>query len=258
MRIFAFFNQKGGVAKTTSTVNVASFLAQDGYKVLVIDADAQGNSSNYLSCSNGKTIVDYIKGEIDGECRIEEIISSAMIETKGGTKPKKVGIDVISSDRSLYGYDLNVDFFKSMINPIKDRYDYIIFDCPPALNSVTLAVMCVVEKVFIPISVDIDSMSGYQEILTTIENINDAGYNNVSVGGAFLTSLVPSGAYDKYIIETAKEAFGDDLLNTYIRRCTDVKASRHFCRPLAWFKTSGNASKDYRALTDEIKNKLNA
>lgn len=249
MKILSLFNQKGGVAKTTSTVNVASFLARDGYKVLVIDADAQGNSSNYLSCDNDKTIVDYLKGE----CGIEEIVYEAEIETKGGAKPKAVGIDVIPSDRSLYGYEMEIDFYKSLIKSLKKSYDYIIFDCPPALNSITLAVMCAVEKVFIPISVDIDSMNGYKEILTTIENINEEGYNNVSVGGAFLTSLVPSGAYDKYIVDVAKDVFGDDLLDTYIRRCADVKASRHFCRPLAWFKTGGNAAQDYKALTDEIK-----
>ena len=250
MKKIAFFNQKGGVAKTTSAVNVAAMLAKSGNKVLLIDTDGQGNASNYLlSFEPDVTLIDILNGE-----NINDAVNKAMIETRGGAKPKYVGIDVVASDRKMYAVENTAfDAISNIIDVLSvNKYDFVIIDCPPALNHITVSVMCAVEYIFVPITVDLDSMSGYAELVTTVQNINERGYNNVKIGGAFLTQFNVNGSYDKYILSEAKNVFENDLLNTQIRRSADIKVSRHFCRPLAWFKTKGNAATDYSNLTEEI------
>lgn len=259
----AILNQKGGVGKSTTCFNVAGVLAKNhGSKVLCIDCDASGNLSNALLSEqqsgfdkeNSLSLADLITSDIN----VSDVIIKACIKSRENATPKYMGISVLPCNKKITGMRIdNVYVLKNKLEPVENEYDYMIFDLPPSLTENTIAVLATVNYVLVPLSVDMDSVEGYSELIDTLNTIRSEGINeNIHMLGTFITNFDSTAAFDKFILETFKDSFRDIFFDIPIFKSTDVKQSRYFLRPLVWYKRTAKATKAYEKLTEQVLNKI--
>lgn len=267
----AVFNQKGGVGKTTSVVNIAGVMAKMKKKVLVIDTDPQANLTKTLLMENiadyeeetGKSFLDNhltLGDVLTIPKMVNEAIIPAKIVIRAGNEAKKRGIDVLPSKRDLAGVVLdNDDDMIRVIEKIKRtrnhayNYDYILYDMPPYLSLLSINVLSSADYVLIPATVDKDSLDGYSEIIDTVYNIRTMGINpHLEILGVFLTMINSVSTYDKTMYKDIKDSLGDIMFDTPIRRHDDAKKASHIGCPLSWYRRNAEITKDYVAITYEI------
>ena len=249
MKTISVLNIKGGVAKTTSTVNLAAILASEGNKVLVVDVDAQSNSTiafkNYdideLSVSDvllhkEMNIFDVIK-----ETEYENIeilpanISLAFTE-------KKILLDVTRNQQNR---------LKKVLDQVEDKYDYCIIDCPPSLNMITINALVASDEVIVPIKIDKFALDGLEYLLESIEEIKEEFNPNLIFKGCFVT-MDSATTVNKEIKKALKSILKDKLFDSSIRQNISVVESTFEQVPVVMYKKNSNASKDYRSLAREV------
>lgn len=259
MKKLALFNQKGGCAKTTSVVNIAGYMAKMDKKVLVVDCDPQANATQFLLMENEK-VADTIVSVINGVRKLQEVMTPALIRTRGNANPRYVGIDVVSAERSMAVAELADEYvLKKMLEQVENQYDYVIFDCPPYLGEFTVNILAAADRVLVPATVDKDALEGYAELIDTINMLKSNGINpDLSVLGVFLTIYNDRESFDRYMAGECAETFGNTYINIPIRRHTFAKQSALFGRPLCWYKPSSKIANDYEALTIEIMKRMEA
>lgn len=274
----AVFNQKGGVAKTTTVFNMAGILAKSGSKVLVVDVDSQANVSTSLLMENmaeydekhgtvGQMLDDVmtLKDIIEIPSRINDAIIKAKISIRDGYAPKWRGIDVIPANSKLQ--DLRVEDMDdddslyairdalSMIKRTRKHaydYDYILFDLPPHLGELSVAVLAATDHILVPATVDSYSMNGYGELMDTVESIRSMGLNpDLDIIGVFFTMIQPLQKYDRTMYQDVREQLGDVFIDTPIRSNSNAKLAAHFGCPLCWLKRTAGVTQDYIAVTEE-------
>lgn len=275
----AVFNQKGGVAKTTTVFNMAGILAKSGSKVLVIDVDSQANVSTSLLMEN---MADYdekygtvgqmldnvmtLKDIIEVPSRINEAIIKAKICIRDGYAAKWRGIDVIPANSKLQNLRMedmdDEDSFYAIRNAIgmikRTRkhaydYDYILFDLPPHLGELSVAVLVAADHVLVPATVDSYSMNGYGELMDTVESIRIMSLNpDLGIIGVFFTMIQPLQKYDRSMYKDVREQLGDIFINTPIRSNSNAKLAAHIGCPLCWLKRNAGITQDYIAVTEEV------
>ena len=252
MRVTAFLNLKGGVAKTVSTVNTAAILADAGKRVLVIDADSQCNTSDFFGGpiygnGNQNTIADLLRREADSGA--ETIIPS--------TFP---GIDIICADDSLMDLDLSkVEAGKISTGCIKellgnladfgkpDGYDFVFIDCPPAFNAATVAALLAADDVVIPIKLDAFSFQGMANLMRQVQNMQRVN-PKLQVAG-----ILPVMWYKSTQISEAEAALKKSGLNVFhhIRRSPTVDTMTYRQEPLIKSSRNSGAGRDYKVFVDE-------
>lgn len=267
----AVFNQKGGVGKTTSVVNIAGILAKQGKKVLLVDADPQANTTSTMLMENiaeyedetGLNFLDQhdtLLEVIEEPKKINAAIIKSKIVVRDGQKAKWRGIDVLPSKRALAGVEINEnDDMVNVISQIKRTrnhaydYDFILFDLPPYLSELSINVLCAVDHVLVPATVDKDSLDGYSELIDTVENIKMMGINpKLNILGVFLTMINSQTKYDKEMYIRIKESLGKNFIEVPVRWNTNAKLASHIGCPLCWFKRTSKITKDYEVIVNEI------
>lgn len=255
----AVLNYKGGVGKTTTTINFAAMLADRGEKTLCIDLDGQASLSEYL-CAYDE---DYISGNCKTitnvyynnrkHLRFKDIILKPNIKFKRSAKPKYKNIDVIASDRNFYSVDAaELSFIKNQIEEIVD-YSYILFDCPPTLSPHTVSVLIACDYVIIPMKTDIKSINGFAEMVKTIDNIKENGLNsNIHILGTFLNEFNPQHSLDRFLLEECKENFSSNFIDVQIYRTVLFNEADMYKIPMVWYSKKNRSSVAYNQLLDEI------
>lgn len=265
------FNQKGGVGKTTTVINIAGIMAKRKLKILVIDGDPQANTTSTLLMENiaefEKETKKFFYEEhstllecIENPSLVNDSIIKAKIVVRDGSPPKWRGIDVLPSKRALAGIDIEGnDNIIKVIEAVKAtrtrpyEYDFIFFDLPPYLSSLSINVLSAVDYVLVPATVDKDSLDGYSELLDTVQNIKLMEINtSLKILGVFLTMINSQTNYDKYMYSSVKESLGEVFIDIPIRWNSYVKQASHFGCPLCWFKRNEKVTRDYELVTDEI------
>ncbi len=256
MKLISFFNQKGGVGKTTSVVNLAATFSMMNKKVLVIDCDSQMTASNYLLTymETQKTINDYFIGADINSC-IVDIITK---ESVNKDIRKKTNISLIPSCKNIETIDLDSVFDVSeFIKEIKQKFDYCLFDLPPHLSGISLSALIASDYVIVPAHADTDSLAGYDYLIDTINTIKSKGWNtNLKVLGILFNDVISQRMTQKYILEQTQGNMKDLVFPTIIKSTSKIEQARFFGIPLPYSNLDRKIINDYKSLAKDIEKKI--
>ena len=247
MKKIAFINQKGGVGKTTSALNVGAALARDGYKVLLIDIDPQGN----LTTSAG--LVELA----EDEPTVYEVLKGSDINK--AVKTKKGAYDILPTDIRLSGADIELSavagrdyILKEAIEALNKQYDYILIDCPPSLSVITLMGLTAADGVIIPVQAQYLALKGMAQLLNTINLVKRRMNPGLEITGVLLTMYDNRKNLDREVLENVKKAFPSKVFNTTISNSVTLAEAPAFGKDIYEYKPDSKSAQQYEQLTDEI------
>lgn len=244
-RIIAITNQKGGVGKTTTAVNLSACLAEAGRKVLLIDFDPQGNSSSALSVQSSKNI---IYEALIGNCEIQNCIQ---------TCPQN-NLFVIPSDIRLAGAELELaqmeerEFvLQKILAPLEKQYQDIFIDCPPSLSLLTINALCAAKKVLIPIQCEYFALEGVSSLMDTTNRVKQSLNPNLDIDGIVLTMLDGRTNLGLQVVESVKKHFKKKVYATAIPRNVRLSEAPSHGLPINMYDTRSQGAESYRKLAQE-------
>ncbi len=247
-KIIAVSNQKGGVGKSTSVVNLAAALGGKGKKVLVVDIDAQGNTTTGFGVRK-RSIVNTVYEVIIGACRTSDAIVQTAFK----------GVSLISSAQKLAGAEIELASLenrlmrlKMQLLTIKDSFDFILIDCPPSLSLITLNALTACDSVLIPIQCEFYSLEGLVQLMDTIKRIKD-GYNpNMYVEGILFTMFVSRYNLTAQVVTEVKKYFPNDVYNTVIPRNVALSEAPSHGKPIMYYDRSSKGAEAYEKFCIEF------
>lgn len=254
-RIIAIAMQKGGVGKTTTTVNLAAGLAGEGKQVLVVDLDAQGNLSEHVGIdpeSISPTIYDLFKDEVDG---IESQVGTAIYETDEGFHIIPAQPELSLVELSLSNALSRESVLATILEPVQSYYDFILIDCNPSLGLLVINALTASDSVLIPVQTEFLAARGANMIFSTIERIRRRGLNKeLKVEGILLTMADQRTLITRDVIEAVKTQFGDEhhIFNTVVNRSVRFAESAAGGQSLVAYSPRSRGAKAYVAIAKEL------
>lgn len=247
-RVIAIANQKGGVGKTTTAINLSSCLAEKGKKVLAVDMDPQGNMTSGLGLDKNSvehTIYDLIIGEVD----IDQVIEKEILEN----------LDIIPTSIDLSGAEIelldveNKEFIvKNSISTVKDKYDYIIIDCPPSLSILTINAMTTADSVLVPIQCEYYALEGLSQLIHTVELVRDRLNENLKIEGVVFTMYDARTNLSLQVVENVKDNLQQNIYKTIIPRNIRLAEAPSYGMPINHYDSKSTGADSYRRLAEEV------
>jgi len=247
-RVFAISNQKGGVGKTTTTINLAASLAASELKVLVIDSDPQGNATSGLGVQKNLDRPSLYHVLLGGVAPKDAIIPTEM-----------EGLSIIPADKNLVGANLELveipqrEFrLRERIQEIRNEYQFVLIDCPPALDLLTLNALVAADSVLVPIQCEFFALEGISELMDTINRIRESFQHPLEVEGILLTMFDDRTNLTRQVAADLKEFFGDDVFETVIPRSIRLAEAPSFGKPILTYDPRSKGAESYIKLAKEI------
>ena len=247
-KVVSFSNQKGGVGKTTSCVNISAQIANKGKKVLMIDMDPQGNATSGLGIQKSKvknTIYDVIISKCD--------ISDAIIKTRfKNLSVVPANIELAGAEIELQELDENLNFTEIALDSIKEDYDYIFIDCPPSLGMLTVKALSVSDGVVIPMQCEFYSLEGMSQLLNTVKRIKTLYNPTLQVVGILLTMYNGRLTLTGQVVAELKKYYADKLFKVPISRTVRISEAPGYGEPICYHDPYGKGSLEYAAVAKEL------
>ena len=246
-KIVAIANQKGGVGKTTTSVNLAACLAVLEKKVLLIDADPQANATSTLVLNPEIEIGTYQL--IEGQIKVEDLIIET---TSPNLKIIPANIDLVGIEIELVDKKNREKMLLNALESVKDNYDYIFIDCPPSLGLITLNCLTAADSVIIPIQCEYFALEGLGKLLSTIRKIQELHNSELDVEGILLTMYDSRLKLSNLVIEQVKLHFPEIVFNTIIQRNVRLSEATGNCKSIIKYDATSRGAINYLNLAREF------
>ncbi len=255
-KIISVINQKGGVGKTTTVINLAAGLSMQGKKILVIDLDPQGNATTGLGLSNTENSEETIYSVLNGNKKLHDVIQKTKFEN----------LDLIASNVDLSGLEVETagdsrrafilkDELSSYLNDSGGSYNYILIDCPPSLSLLTIMALVASNSLLVPLQTEFFALEGITQLMKTIERIKKNLNPELSIRGILLTMFDKRNKLSGEVEKEARDYFKDKVYTTVVPRNVRLSEAPSHGVPVLIYDKSCPGSKSYFSLTDEFLNR---
>ena len=245
-REVVFVNQKGGVGKTTSAINIGAYIAKAGKKVLLVDFDSQGNMSSGVGAKKDKPTIYEL---LAGQCSCGQAVKNTPVEN----------LDAITADTDLSGAAIelvdeeNREFFlKKALEPLREKYDFILIDCPPSLGILTLNGLAAADSVIVPMQCEYFALEGITLLLQTVKKVQKSINPKLIIGGIFFTMYDSRTRLAQDVVRQVQAYFKDVVFNTIIPRNIRLSEAPSHGVPICLYDPSCVGAKSYEKLAGEV------
>lgn len=247
-KIIAIANQKGGVGKTTTSINLSASLAAKGKKILVIDTDPQGNTTSGFGIDKNNldnTVYELILGECSiQECIIKDIIQNVSIIPSN--------VNLAATEIELIGVDKKEFILRNEVDWIKDQYDFIIIDCPPSLNMLTINAMTTADTVLVPIQCEYYALEGLSQLIHTVNLVRERLNPDLDIEGIVFTMYDSRTNLSMQVVENVKSHLNHKIYETVIPRNIRLAEAPSYGMPISEYDPKSAGAEAYLLLAEEV------
>lgn len=247
-RIIAVANQKGGVGKTTTATNLSACLAEKGKKVLAIDIDPQGNMTSGLGVDKNE-LDETVYELILDECTLKDCLQTDVLENLA-LIPSNVNL--AGAEIELIGVDDKEFILKEAVDQVKEQYDFIIIDCPPSLNTLTVNAMTTADTVLVPIQCEYFALEGLSQLIHTIDLVRERLNPSLAIEGVVFTMYDARTNLSLQVVENVKENLQQTVYKSIIPRNVRLAEAPSHGKPITLYDPKSAGAEAYRDLADEV------
>lgn len=247
-KIIAITNQKGGVGKTTTAINLSATLSEAKQKVLLIDFDPQGNATSGFGVGN-EDVEHTIYGVLNGSCSIDETI---LVDLLPGLDLIPADMDLAAADVEFVDKDNKNYLLREAIKSVRENYDYIFIDCPPSLGTITVNALTAADSVLIPIQCEYYALEGLGQVMNTIKIVQNGLNPDLKIEGIVFTMYDGRNRLSQQVVESVKENFTDNIFETLIPRNVRLAEAPSHGLPITMYESSSSGADSYRRLAAEL------
>lgn len=247
-KTIAIVNQKGGVGKTTTAVNLSAAIGANGFKVLLVDIDPQGNSTSGMGVDKRELKISVYDVLINGEKASKAIMKSDY-----------KNVDILPANMNLAGAELElVDIekresrLKNALAAVADNYDYIFLDCPPSLGLITLNALCTTDTIMVPIQCEYYALEGLSQLMSTVRQVKRLYNSNIELEGVVLTMYDGRLNLTQQVVDEVKKFFPKKVYSTVVPRNVRLSEAPSFGQPVMYYDKGSKGSVAYDELADEF------